>query len=45
MFSTLTVIAAWFAFGYSVADIVLNVRSAKRLDEMLKDIEEIQKKD
>jgi len=40
MFSILTIFAAWFAFGYSVADIVLNRRSAKRLDEMLKDIVE-----
>jgi hypothetical protein len=45
MFTTLTIIVAWFAFGYSVADIVLNARSAKRLDEMLNDIEEMQKKD
>jgi hypothetical protein len=45
MFTTLTVVAAWFAFGYSVSDIILNSRSAKRLDEMLKDIEEMQKKD
>jgi len=40
MFSILTIFAAWFAFGYSVTDIVLNRRSAKRLDEMLKDIVE-----
>jgi hypothetical protein len=45
MFSILTIIAAWFAFGYCIADIIMNARSAKRLDEMLNDIEEMQKKD
>jgi hypothetical protein len=40
MFSILTIFAAWFSFGYCVTDIVLNRRSAKRLDEMLKDIVE-----
>lgn len=44
MFSILTIAAAWFAFGYSVTDIVLNWRSSKRLDEILKDIEEMQNK-
>ena len=45
MFSFLTIGAAWFAFGYCVTDIILNAQSAKRLDEMLNDIEEMQKKD
>lgn len=37
--------AAFFSFGYCVTDLVMNRRSAKRLDEMLKDLEEMQKKD
>lgn len=37
--------AAFFSFGYCIADIIINTRSAKRLDEMLKEIEELQKKD
>lgn len=45
MFTTLTIAAAWFSFGYVITDIIINARSAKRLDEMLKDIEEMQKKD
>ena len=45
MFSFLTIGAAWFAFGYCVTDIIQSARSAKRLDEILKDLEEIQRKD
>jgi hypothetical protein len=44
MFTFLTIGAAWFAFGYSLTDIIMNTRSAKRLDEMLKDLEELQNK-
>lgn len=44
MLTTAVVFAAFFSFGYCVVDIIQNVRSAKRLDEMLKDIEEMQKK-
>lgn len=42
---TIIVFAAFFSFGYCIADIIINARSAKRLDEMLKDIEEMQKKE
>jgi hypothetical protein len=45
MFSAVLTFAAFFSFGYCVVDIIQNARSAKRLDEMLKDIEEMQKKD
>jgi hypothetical protein len=34
MFTTLTVFAAWFAFGYSVTDIVLTQKTNKRLKKM-----------
>jgi len=39
MFTFLTIGAAWFAFGYSVTDIIINAQSAKRLNEILKDLE------
>ncbi len=45
MFSAILAFAAFFSFGYCVADMIMNARSAKRLDEMLNDIEEMQKKD
>ena len=45
MFEALLAFAAFFSFGYCIADIIINARSAKRLDEMLKEIEELQKKD
>ena len=45
MLEALLAFAAFFSFGYCIADIIMNARSAKRLDEMLKDIEEMQKKD
>jgi len=45
MLTTAVVFASFFSFGYCIADIIINARSAKRLDEMLKDIEEMQKKD
>ncbi len=35
--------AAFFSFGYCVTDIITNRMSAKRLDEMLKEIEDLQK--
>lgn len=38
MFTFLTVGAAWFAFGYCVTDIFSNWRSAKRIDELVKEI-------
>jgi hypothetical protein len=44
MFSAVLAFVAFFSFGYCVVDIIQNARSAKRLDEMLKDIEEMQKK-
>jgi hypothetical protein len=43
MFSFLTIGAAWFAFGYCVTDIIQSARSAKRLDEIFKNLEEIKK--
>lgn len=45
MVTGLLAFAAFFSFGYCIADIIMNARSANRLDEMLKDIEEMQKKD
>mgnify|MGYP003325682007 FL=1 len=39
MFTTLTIAAAWFAFGHSVADIILRYRAEKRIAEFMKDIE------
>ena len=45
MFEALLAFVAFFSFGYCIADIIINARSAKRLDEMLKEIEELQKKD
>lgn len=45
MFEALLAFAAFFSFGYCIADIIINARSAKRLDEMLKDIEDMQRKD
>jgi len=45
MFTGLLAFAAFFSFGYCVTDFVLNRRSAKRIDEMLKDIEDMQRKD
>jgi hypothetical protein len=44
MFTFLTIGAAWFAFGYCVTDIVSTARTSKRLDQMLKELEEIQNK-
>ena len=35
MFSILTIAAAWFAFGYSVTDIVQRYYSEKRITEIL----------
>ena len=40
MISTLTFVAAWFAFGHSVADIILRYRAEKRIDEILKEFEQ-----
>ena len=45
MVTGLLTFAAFFSFGYCISDIIMNARSANRLDEMLKDIEEMQKKD
>jgi hypothetical protein len=45
MFSAVLAFVAFFSFGYCVVDIIQNERNAKRLDEMLKEIEEMQKKD
>ena len=42
--TVLTIIAAWFSFGYCVTDIVLTRRAAKHLDQILKELEEIQNK-
>ena len=40
MFTTLTIIAAWFSFGYSVTDIVQRYRAEKRITEILKEFEQ-----
>jgi hypothetical protein len=34
----ITTFAAFFAFGYCVADIILNYRANKRIDEFLSDL-------
>jgi hypothetical protein len=44
MLTTAVVFASFFSFGYCIADMIMNARSAKRLDEMLKEIEDLQKK-
>lgn len=36
-------IMAGFAFGYCVMDIIQNYRANKRIDELIKDFEDIQK--
>lgn len=33
MFTALTVAAAWFAFGYSVTDILMTLYKSKELDK------------
>ena len=43
MVTGLLTFAAFFSFGYCITDIVLNWRSAKRLDEMLKEIVDAEK--
>jgi hypothetical protein len=45
MFSVVVVFAAFFSFGYCVADMVLNWRSANRLNEMLRETIENEKRD
>lgn len=45
MFEALLAFVAFFSFGYCIADIIINARNAKRLDEMLKNIEDMQKKE
>ncbi len=45
MFSFLTIGAAWFAFGYCVTDIIQSAISNKRINELIKDFEEMNKKD
>ena len=44
MITAILAFTSFFAFGYCVTDLVMNRRSAKRLDEMLKEIEDMQKK-
>jgi hypothetical protein len=36
MLTTAVVFASFFSFGYCIADIIINARSAKRIDEMLR---------
>jgi hypothetical protein len=43
MFTFLTIGAAWFAFGYCVTDIFQTYQSNKRINELIKDFEDIQK--
>jgi hypothetical protein len=43
MFTILTVVAAWFSFGYSVTDIVQRYYAEKRIAEILKEVEELGK--
>jgi len=37
MLTTAVVFASFFSFGYCIADIILNARSAKRLNEVLRE--------
>ena len=45
MFTTLTIAVAWFSFGYVITDIIQNARSAKRIDEMLRNTIENDRED
>lgn len=36
---TIVAIMAGFAFGYSVTDIILNIRANRRIDQFVKDLE------
>lgn len=38
--TTLATFAAFFAFGYSVADIVQNVVANRRINQFIKDLEQ-----
>jgi hypothetical protein len=39
--TTLTIFVAWFAFGYSVTDIVQNTLSARRVNKIIQEMEEL----
>jgi hypothetical protein len=39
--TTLTIFVAWFAFGYSVTDIVQNTLATMRVNKMVKRLEEL----
>ena len=38
MFTTLTVFVAWFAFGYSVTDLLMTAYKSKELDKTYREM-------
>jgi hypothetical protein len=44
MFSAAVAFAAFFAFGYCIADIVISWRSERRINKLIKDFEVTHKK-
>jgi hypothetical protein len=43
MMTFLTIGAAWFAFGYSVTDIIMNAVSERRINKIIQELEEPRK--
>lgn len=38
--TTLTIFVAWFAFGYSVSDIISNQLAERRINKFIKDLDQ-----